>query len=301
MSSTAIREQALCRDGQLIFDESRGEIICSSTGEVVSSIIDAGPEWREFSIEDRWLRSRNGGARTNLVHDQGLTTYISGRDVYRLDYSRRLAGLRLRRTQVKSRISSKRREIKALQILRREGEKLHLPKRTLETAAVLIRRVIGRKLGRGQMLNAYIASALFIACRITRVPRSFHEILSNLGVEIEKARYAYRKIVELEGGKIAARVYRPSDYIPKICTALKLSPATEKLMYRLSKAAEALGLTHGKSPLAIAAAAAYVASGVMGEKRDQKKIAESIGGFTDVAIRNRYRELIRELYIEVSL
>ena len=301
MSSTTVKEQNPCQDGQLIYDESRGEIICSSTGEVISNIIDVGPEWREFSAEDRWLRSRNGGARTNLVHDQGLTTYISDRDVYKLDYARRIEGLRLRRTQVKSRISNKKREIKALQILRREGEKLHLPKRTLETAAVLVRRIVSRKLGRGQMLNAYIASSLFIACRVTRVPRSFYEISSHLGVEIEKARYAYRKIVEIEGGKISAKVYRPSDYIPKVCTMLKLSTGTEKLMYRLSKAVEKLGLTHGKSPLAIAAAVAYIASGIMGEKRDQKKIAQSIGGFTDVAIRNRYRELIKELYIEVSL
>ena len=302
MSAETLNSNSIhCEKGKIIIDDLRGEVICSSTGEVISTIIDYGPEWRDFDDDIRHSRSRVGSGSTHLVHDHGLATHISTKDIRKLSYAKRRSTIALKRQNMASRIGGKKRLVKALQMVRIEGKKQGLPHRTLETAAIYIRKIIDKRLGRGPMLKAYIAAALFIASRVTGVPRSFGEIAKKIGVKIEKARYAYRRIIELQGGKIRARVYKPSDYIPRISNALGFSRGTEELMYRLAKAVEYLKLSQGRSPIAIAAAIAYISGGVMGEKRNQKDIASALGNFTDVAIRNRYREIIDHIYIEVSL
>ncbi len=299
-TESSSNNQSYCA-GHIIIDEARGEVICTLTGEVLGSVIDYKPEWRDFADSLTPTKSRVGNPITNLMHDHGLATYISKKDITKLSFQKRRLHYSMKRHNAASRIRGHKRLVKALQMLKTEGAKLNLPQRTLETAALYLRKVVEKRLGRGEMMKAYIAAALFIASRVTNVPRSFGRIITRLNVKEEKARYAYRKIIDIHGGKIAARVYKPVDYVPMMATQLNLSRETQELMYRLSRAVEKLNLVHGKSPLAIAAAIAYVSSSIMGEKRNQRDIADVVGNFTDVAIRNRYRELIDKLYIEVSL
>ncbi|MBI5221238.1 MAG: hypothetical protein HY979_00325, partial [Candidatus Magasanikbacteria bacterium] len=56
-------------------------------------------------------------------------------------------------------------------------------------------------------------------------------------------------------------------------------------------------LTSGRGPTGIAAAALYVASLTLGEKRTQREVAD-VAGVTEVTIRNRYKELIKRLKLE---
>ena len=50
------------------------------------------------------------------------------------------------------------------------------------------------------------------------------------------------------------------------------------------------GLGSGKGPAGVAAAALYVASLLLGERKTQSEIA-NVAGVTEVTIRNRYKEL----------
>jgi transcription initiation factor TFIIB len=296
------REKMGCRPESIIIDEFTGTIICKDTAIVLEQTIDHGIEWRAFDPENNRTRSRIGGPLTSTTHDYSITTDISTKDIMKVKQPhRRRQFYSIRRHNAAARIRGHKRLVRALQLITYEGKKLNLPQRTLETASNYIRKVVKKRLGRGEMLRAYIAASLFIASRVTKVPRSFSAIVKELGVNEEQARYAYRKIIELSGGKISATVYKPSDYIPQIATKLGLSRGTIELMYRIDRAVEKLNLVHGKSPLAIAAAIAYIASPIMGEKKNQREIAEAIGSFTDVAIRNRYREIVDNLYIEVLL
>lgn len=297
-----------CSPGNVFVDEVRGEIICMDTGEVIGTIVDYGKEWRSFG-DPQSTKSRGGPPLTESVHDRGLSTTI-GRRGSPL-YSSRLA-----RINSRIRVQGKRRFVKALQIMRDEAKRLGLPPNVLSTASQLIRGIISMGLGRGEMLRSYILAALYLSCKINKVPRSFSEFvrhainyerkdLKEEVITIKKLRYAYRKILEINGehrqSRVSLTVYKPQDYINYVSTSLSLSPGTTTLMYRMSKAVEKLNLIHGKSPLAIIAAIAYISSGIMGEKKRQRDIAEVFGTFTDVAIRNRYRELIDKLYIEVTL
>ncbi|MGQ4871799.1 MAG: transcription initiation factor IIB, partial [Candidatus Thorarchaeota archaeon] len=57
------------------------------------------------------------------------------------------------------------------------------------------------------------------------------------------------------------------------------------------------GLTIGRDPLGLAAAAIYVASILLDERRTQREIAE-VARVTEVTVRNRYKEIVRVLQID---
>ena len=59
-------------------------------------------------------------------------------------------------------------------------------------------------------------------------------------------------------------------------------------------------LTSGRGPAGIAAAATYIATVLTNERKTQREIAE-IANVTEVTIRNRYKELLEKLMIEVPL
>ena len=60
------------------------------------------------------------------------------------------------------------------------------------------------------------------------------------------------------------------------------------------------GLAQGKPPEALAAASIYLASILLDQKRNQLAVARAIG-VTDATIRNRYRDIVDNFYIEVRL
>jgi len=63
------------------------------------------------------------------------------------------------------------------------------------------------------------------------------------------------------------------------------------------KRAKVFELTSGKGPTGVAAAAIYIASVLVGEKRTQREIAD-LTGITEVTIRNRQKEIAEKLGIE---
>ena len=64
--------------------------------------------------------------------------------------------------------------------------------------------------------------------------------------------------------------------------------------------AENRDLTSGRGPTGVAAAAIYIASISLNERRTQREVAE-VAGVTEVTIRNRYKELTEKLGINVEV
>jgi transcription initiation factor TFIIB len=90
----------------------------------------------------------------------------------------------------------------------------------------------------------------------------------------------------------------PVDFITRIGGALELSGTTQHKAAEIIRDAKKMGITAGKDPAGLAAAAIYVASLLENERRTQKEIAQA-AQVTEVTVRNRYKELMKELGIEV--
>ena len=140
--------------------------------------------------------------------------------------------------------------------------------------------------------------AIYATCRAAGMPRTLDEIAEISGVPKKEVGRTYRVVAHELNLKIP--LTDPSSYVPRYVAALKLSGEAQEKSMLLLKQAMKKGLASGRSPTGVSAAAVYIAGALVGERRTQKEVAD-VAGVTEVTIRNRYRELKKELNIDVSL
>jgi transcription initiation factor TFIIB len=292
-----------CPPDAIIFDAERGEYICTTTGEILEQkLINQGPEWRAFTPEEKEKRSRIGGPLSPTVHDRGLTTVIDWRDRdatgKKLEPKRRLEFLRYRKWQIRSRIQSSvdRNLAQAMNELDRLANQLHLTRAVREEAAIIYRKAVEKGLVRGRSIESVVAASVYVACRLKRVPRTLDEISMYTRANRKEIARCYRLLIkELQ---IKVPIANPIDYIPRMGSLLDLSGKAMKTAAEIIQMAKKKALTAGKDPAGLAAAAIYIATLLENERRTQKEIA-NIAGVTEVTVRNRYKELVKQLNLSI--
>ncbi len=292
-----------CPPDAIIFDAEKGEYICTTTGEVLESrLINQGPEWRAFTPEEKERRSRVGGPLSATVHDRGLTTVIDWRDRdasgKKLEPKKRLEFIRYRKWQIRSRIQSSvdRNLAQAMNELDRIANQLRLTRAVREEAAIIYRKAVEKGLVRGRSIESVVAASIYVACRLKRVPRTLDEISAHTKTNRKEIARCYRLLIKELGIKVP--LANPIDYIPRMGSLLELSGKTMKRAADIIKMAKQKALTAGKDPAGLAAAAIYIATLLENERRTQKEIA-NIAGVTEVTVRNRYKELVKQLNLEI--
>ncbi|MEM4608919.1 MAG: transcription initiation factor IIB [Candidatus Methanomethylicaceae archaeon] len=292
-----------CGSTSFVSSYERGEYACTNCGLVVSErIIDRGPEWRAFTSEERDKRSRVGSPLSPTVHDKGLSTVIDWRDKdamgRKIEPKKRIEILRWRKWQIRTRVHSSidRNLAQAMSELDRISFQLGLPKSVKEEAAVIYRRAVEKGLVRGRSIESVMAAAIYAACRTQKVPRTLDEIAKYTKAGRKDVARCYRLL--LREVSIRIPIADPIDFITRIGSALNLSGITQHRAAEIIRAAKKKGITAGKDPAGLAAAAIYVASLLENERRTQKEIAQA-AQVTEVTVRNRYKELMRELNIEI--
>ena len=267
-------------------------------------IIDEGPEWRAFDQEQRDKRARVGAPLTFTIHDKGLSTMIDwrNRDSYGKDLApkRRAQIYRLRKWQRRIRVSdaTERNLAYALSELDRMASSLGLPRNVREIAAMLYRRAVEQRLIRGRSIEGVAAAALYAACRQSRIPRTLDEVAEVSRVGKKEIGRSYRFIArEL---RLSIPPTSPIDYVPRFISELKLLGEVQAQAIQILKMAANNGLTSGRGPTGVAAAAIYVASVLANSRRTQREVA-AVARVTEVTVRNRYKELVEKLDLEVPL
>ncbi|MEM4367996.1 MAG: transcription initiation factor IIB [Candidatus Aenigmatarchaeota archaeon] len=294
-----------CGSTKLRKDYERGEILCMQCGTVVSdNVADYGPEWRAFDAEQREKRAR-GGAPTRFTRpNKGLSTEIDMKNVDlkggRISAQKQAQMYRIRKWHKRASIASsvERNLAIALTELDRIASYLGLSPDIREAAAVLYRRCIKAELIRGRLIESVVAAVIYAVCRMNGIPRTLDEIAKVSSIEKKEIGRAYRFIRRELG--LDVPLTDPTQYVPKFVAALKLSGEVQETAIKLLKDSLKGGLISGRGPTGVAAAAVYIASALHSEKRTQKEVAD-VAGVTEVTIRNRYRELKKELKIDIDL
>jgi len=294
-----------CGSGKLVRDYEHAELVCANCGFIITEkIMDMGPEWRAFDQEQRERRGRVGAPMTYTIHDKGLSTMIDWRDRDShgkdLTPKKRAQIYRLRKWQRRIRVSdaTERNLAFALSELDRMASHLGLPRNVREAAAVIYRRAVEERLIRGRSIEGVAAAALYAACRECKVPRTLDEIADVSRVGKKEIGRSYRFIArEL---LIHLRPTSPIDYVPRFGSELGLSGEAQSKAIELLKEAGKKGLTSGRGPTGVAAAAIYIASVLQGERRTQRDVAD-VARVTEVTVRNRYKELCEKLGLDVEL
>ncbi|WP_435129531.1 transcription initiation factor IIB [Halobaculum sp. D14] len=281
--------------GTLRTDEEHGETVCADCGLVVEAdAIDHGPEWRSFN-DSRGDKSRVGAPATNMMHDKGLSTNIGWQDkdaygnALSSERRRQMQRLRTWHERFRTRDSKERNLKQALGEIDRMASALGLPDNVRETASVIYRRALDEDLLPGRSIEGVASASLYAAARQGNTPRSLDELTAVSRVDRMELTRTYRYVVrEL---KLEVAPADPSQYVGRFASELGLSDEGEWRARDLIKSAQEAGVTSGKSPVGLAAAAVYAASLLTNEQLTQSQVG-AVAGISEVTIRNRYKELL---------
>lgn len=290
-----------CGSRTLIQDHESAEIVCTNCGIVVKrGLVNRGPEWRAYTIEQQTERKRVGSPQTYRVHDKGLSTQIDSRDIQGYSSEKKAQLYRLRKWHKRSltSISTERNLLAALSELNRIAGNLSLPKQILESASLTYRKALKKQLTRGRSIRGIIVAAIYLACRQFGVVRTLGELSQASGLNEKEIGSNYRFLAT----KLRCMVpqVQPSQYIERLCNELTLHGKPQEVAHKIVRVAKKLKLTPGKGPKGVAAAASYIAATITGERRTQRELAEA-ADITEVTIRNRYKEIASQLLIIISL
>ncbi|MFW9772671.1 MAG: transcription initiation factor IIB [Candidatus Thorarchaeota archaeon] len=299
-------DDEICTEcGKKIIKNVESLLVCEECGLVHSdNHIDRGPEWRAFDADQKKKRTRTGAPMTYMIHDKGLSTMIDwkNRDIFGKEIPAKSRGqiYRLRKWQSRIRVSdaTERNLTFALSELDRMASNLDLPKNLRECSAKIYRDAVDAHLIRGRSIEGVAAASLYAACRMYKIPRTLNEIAEVARVDKKEIGRSFRFISnELI---LNLNPTKPLDFLTRFISELKLTQDCQKVAKKIIKMAEAYGLTSGRGPTGVCAAAIYAASILTKERRTQRKIA-NISQVTEVTVRNRFSELIENLDLGISI
>lgn len=286
--------------GPLVTDSSRGEVLCSSCGMVITDKVeDTTPEQRSNTIEDYNNNTRNGMASALSIHDKGLSTIIGNtdRDALGNSMSSYMKGTfnRLRLWDSRSRSNSQERNLRtAFIVLGTAKSKLDISDTLIERAAYLYRKAINKNITRGRTITGMILSALYVSCRESNVPRTLQEIANSGNISFKDLSRHYRVFVKALDLQVDSFI--PSEFVSKIGTSVGLSEKGKRDALGILYKAQNLGVTDGKNPVSLAATAIFLSAVLNEEKIPQHKIA-SASGVSTVTIRNNSKILRKKLML----
>ncbi len=293
----------VCGSTHIVKDPIRGEIYCADCGAVIEeNLIDMGPEWRVFEPEQFSVKSRAGSPLTNLSHDRGVSTEIvwSDRDYQgnKLPPRMRANVYRIKKWHQRIKVNSSldRNLSVALHELNNLATKLGLPQHVKETAALIYREAATKNLIRGRSIGSIVAAAIYTACRMEKMPRTLDEIANISGIPKKKIGRSYRQL--RKDLQLNLSPPDPFQYIHQFVEKLKLDKRVEMKSHEIVRLALESGEIGGKGPTGIAAAAVYIAALLNGQPKTQKEIAK-VAGVTEVTIRNRYKEIVEALKLDI--
>jgi transcription initiation factor TFIIB len=303
-SSVLVHADRLCSEcgsHQLISDYEAGEHICCECGYVISdTFIDRKPEWRAFNLQEKATKSRVGLPASLAVSDKGLHTNLG--NVYRdingnVSSERKWQLLRLSKWQRRVTGSKNQRNLSiAMGILATLVSHLKIMRPVQEQAALFYRKALQKDLVKGRSIENMVSACLYAACRITGTQRTLKEITVHTSDDKIHVAKTYRLIYK----ELNLKIPRPNaiNRIPKIASKVRVPQKTQNNAIKILRIAEIQKITIGKDPNGLAAAALYIACIQDNAKIPQKQIAYA-AGVTDVTVRNRYKEIVNKLEIQL--
>ena len=295
---TELIHQKNCKKNEMITDAYTGEIACGSCGIVSSDqIVDQGSESVGSNPNDYMNNSRVGAKRSLKMIDMGLSTIIEAKDrdvtgkPLSLENRRMFYRLRMWDRNSRSAASSKSFQ-KAFILLDAISSKLALPESVVEETAYLFRKIAARKILAGRSTSAMLCATIYITCRITDTPRTLQDVVEAGNIKKKVLQRTYRFLAkELD---LSPEAYSPSEFVTRIAKGLTLSEKTQRLAFKILDLCAKKQVSASKNPMAMAAAAVYLASTITVEGVSQLKISK-ISGISAVTIRERRKEIVMKI------
>ena len=285
----------MCRNRNTVFDPVFQSYICPKCG----TVIEESPFYEgSDSLSKGGNNPRYSGFFTHKVHDHGIgSTEIAGNVHTHIREGRTWVTRHL-----DSRVSSRedKKLVKALRELNDLAKELRPPKAVWETAASILQKIVKNTNVKEQTLRKIIAASLYSAYKKCGYPRPARVFAREIGISENDLWEGIRKIREIADIRPGPENFEPRHYVNYITSKLKLSSEVGALASEFISQIKDNPHISGKSPASMAAASVYLASIIMGERRNQLDVGK-IMGQTDVAIRNTYNLFVKLLDIDILI
>ncbi len=309
MLNLSERKCPVCGGRNIIVDD-RGQSVCRDCGTVIDSRV-AMTSYSPKIFDDQQSGSGYGLPR-DIMYPQsisGTEISLTTRDIE--DHRITIKGIRgiqrLRALQRKMQImrSHERHLSRILNEIQTIVNQLKLPRQIEENAAYIYRAYMKKKgSSKSRSVRGAAAAAIFMASRMTGNPVTIEELSKATGIpkrDINKCyKTLYSAISELKPELVSKLHGSPEHFVAQIVSRLNLPIEVLAKAKEILESASKLGITSGKEPQGLAAAAVYMASILTNNKRTQHEIAEA-ARITEVTIRNRYKELMSALDIKYTM
>jgi len=310
-----------CGNENILTDLENGEYVCGQCGLVVGEIVNYGPEWRAFDLEQKEKRTRTGAPLTERFHDKGMSTVIdySNRDHAgrKLTQEQRERSYRLRKWNKRSKVDGARERNLAhsLSIIDGYCDKLHLGKIVVERSDMLYKVVLNEGYVRGRSIRNMTAACVYTIIREDRkLKRPLKEFCKALGMSKEEKKAvakSYRFINKMSKEnkdlrKLMPKIDKVSDVVDGLANNMELLLYIQRMSIGIARYIEKPEhrgrYTAGRDPYGMSVGVLYLSSllarsdKMPKEKRTyltQKMIADS-ASITEVTLRNRMRGLEKE-------
>jgi transcription initiation factor TFIIB len=295
----------VARDGgrceNVVYDPLYGVRVCADTGEVLEeNMLDERVDWRAYTPEEAVERARAGPPLRYSLADMGVGVALGELNRpggVRARGLSRASGARAGTVKLKLARPGDRRLRRGLWLVSRLRRALGLPERVEEEAARLCRAAVERGLAAGRPMEAVATAAAYLACRAAGEHAELDRLVGVL-CELEPdlshrsrngvIQEVWRAVKLLARGLgVNPRPARPEDMLAALASKLGLPASTVAEAVKILETARRRGVHSGRSPLALAAAALYVASG---KSVSLKNVARA-AGISEVTVRVRAREL----------
>ena len=281
----------------IVYDPLYGLRVCADTGEVLEEqVLDEGADWRAYTPEEKVERPRAGPPVRWSRAGMGVGASLGGLNKPGSVRARGLAGgAGAGRPRLAGPAGKRLR--RGLWVASRLREALGLPERVGEEAARLCKAAEERGLSAGRPPETVAAAAVYLACRVAGEHARLDRVVEELcelepGLSHRKRNGVLQEVwraVKLlaRGLGVKTRPARPEDMLATLASKLGLPASAVAEAAKVLEAGRRRGVHSGKNPLALAAAALYIASGKAVTLENVARAA----GISEVTVRARAREL----------
>lgn len=282
-----------CNSIEIVYDSYSGIYVCSKCGSVLERVVFYGLETRSFEQ----VVPRTSGSYTNRVHDRGI-----GSTEFEIPYWNKRKWSELSRLQKGVRVTRDQKIVeKALRLMNQYSKTLEVPNYVEETAAYLLRKSVEDKNYKSKTLRNLALASIYMACKIHGLPVSAKQYMKQIDLQPSAFWKALREINEaVHQMNIRIKREHPESHVAFIINKLGLSHSVERLANKLVDSSRKIGIDIGRPSVGLAAAAVYLSSILMNERRTQLQVASSIG-VSDVSIRNRYSDIVSTMDITIFM
>jgi transcription initiation factor TFIIB len=239
-----------CGSCRIIIDD--GAHVCLDCKALQSRVIDTGAEWRYYGADD----SRDGdpsrcGMPTNdLLPKSSIGSVISGRRGDNRDIRR------IRMYQMWNSMPYWERTLyNVFDKLANNTSSHGIPSKVLDDAKVLYKRASEKKISRGDNKEGLIASCIYYACLLNKLPRSPKEVARMFHIDpnvLTKGNARFQTLLQMNVDSSS-----PDEYIARFGSKLNMAYSDLQVCKEFAKKLDELEIVSENSPTSVAAGALY--------------------------------------------